>query len=438
MTAPFFDSKEDELAWFEKQPRQEPQRRTSMRSDSPHVADRASNRHHPRVISTADKVQALDACADELLASSVRVADRLIHLRQSATDLGLNLRDSDLQRKLWEARRRRGGAIEMLGPGMAAAVEPETWAWEGLILAGDSTLLVSDPKVGKTTLLIDAIARWHRGESEHLGLAFRGPCPAVLIAGTDMPQNRWLHLLHRFGLAEPAGDGAYRLLANGPVRGLFSMDAPIHLDHDGIDRLADLASKHPDCLLVCDSYAKLTAPLGIKESGSEFAGPLGDLQEAVAPYGTTLVVIHHSGRSRAGEGAVAACRGTTALPAAVSQVVALSWLNKGKGSTDKRVVLQTEGRGSEPLQLLIEQHESGWQSHGNASEVFREQELLNAEETLHDRQAIALDLVRQRWEPAANHQRRRGGGPGAARQQRRPDRPANPAAAGQPWPGGEH
>jgi hypothetical protein len=75
---------------------------------------------------------------------------------------------------------------------------------KGLILAGDSTLLASDPKVGKTTLLIDG------------------------------------------------------------------------------------------------SYAKLTGPLALKEARADFAGPFGDLQEAVAPYGTTLVVIHHSGRSRAG------------------------------------------------------------------------------------------------------------------------------------------
>lgn len=351
-----------------------------------------------RKASTTKKVRRLDSFADELLTGSTPVSDRLIHLRQEASDLGLSLRDHDLQRKLWEARRRRSGAIEMLGPGMSATVEPETWAWEGVILAGDSNLLASDPKVGKTTLLIDAIARWHRGDSEHLGLAFCGPCPPVIIAGTDMPQSRWLRLLHRFGLAEPAGADRFQLLPDGPIRGLFSMDSPIHLDPEGIARLADLASKHPGCLLIVDSYAKLTNNLGLKESSSDFAGPLGDLQEAIAPYGTTLVVIHHSGRTRAGEGAVAASRGTTALPAAVSQCISLSWLNKGKGTTDKRVVLQTEGRGGEPLQLLIEQNLDGWQSHGDAAEVFRDQRIADAEDEMNDRQATALEEVRERWE----------------------------------------
>ncbi|MCS5700887.1 AAA family ATPase [Cyanobium sp. FGCU-52] len=341
---------------------------------------------------------ALDAFADKLLAGSVPVADRLIHIRHYAGELGLSLRDSDLQRKLWEARRRNAGAIEMLKPGMAASVKPETWAWKGLILAGDSTLLASDPKVGKTTLLVDGIARWYRGDAEHLGLAFYGPCPPVIIAGTDMPLGRWLRLLHRFGLAETTGPDCFRLLPDGPIRGLFSMDSPIHLDHDGIARLADLASKHPGCLLIADSYAKLTGPLGLKEASADFAGPLGDLQEAVAPYGTTLVAIHHSGRSRTGEGAVAASRGTTALPAAVSQCVALSWLNRSRGSKDNRVVLQTEGRGGEPMQLLIEQQERGWISHGDAAEVFAEQQAAQAEEGLQDKQAAALDVVRERWE----------------------------------------
>lgn len=351
-----------------------------------------------KTLTTAQKVQALDAFTDKLLASAIPVADRLIHLRHRAGELGLSIRDNDLQRKLWEARRRSAGAIEMLTPGMAASVKPETWAWKGLILAGDSTLLASDPKVGKTTLLVDGIARWYRGDAEHLGLAFYGPCPPVIIAGTDMPLGRWLRLLHRFGLAETTGSDCFRLLPDGPIRGLFSMDSPIHLDHDGIARLADLASEHPGCLLIADSYAKLTGPLGLKEASADFAGPLGDLQEAVAPYCTTLVVIHHSGRSRAGEGAVAASRGTTALPAAVSQCVALSWLNRSRGSKDNRVVLQTEGRGSEPLQLLIEQQETGWISHGDAAEVFAKQQTAQAEDGLQDKQANALDVVRERWE----------------------------------------
>lgn len=343
--------------------------------------------------STAERLAQLDVFADQLISSDTPVADRLIHLRHKADDLGLNVRDTDLQRRLWSARRRHSGAVTMFTPDMEDNGQEEAWAWEGILMAGDSNLLAAQAKVGKTTILIDAIARWYRGEQDHLGRSFVGPCPRVIIAGTDMPRRRWLALLRRFGLAVGG-----RLLPDGPIIGLFSTESPIYLDSDGINTFAELAQKHPGCLLIVDSYAKCTAPLGLKESSSDYAGPLGDLQEAVATYGTTLVVVHHSGHSRAGEGAVAACRGTTALPAAVSQVVALSWLNRAKGSTDKRIILQTEGRGGEPLQLLIEQQDTGFFSHGDAADAFREQQLAEAEETLQDRQAAALELVRERWE----------------------------------------
>lgn len=358
-------------------------------------------------LTTGQRVASLDAFTDQLLTSSVPVADRLIHLRQQAAELNLNLRDTDLQRKLWEARRRRSGAVEMFTPEMETVIEADTWAWDGILMAGDTNLIAALPKVGKSTLLIDAIARWHRGDSEHLGRAFYGQCPPVIVCGTDMPRRMWMMLLARFGLAVEVRPKVYRLLPGGPIVGLFSQDSPIYLDSTGISRIAELTAQHPGALLLVDSYAKCTAPLGLKEASSDYAGPLGDLQDAVAPSGATMAVIHHSGHSRVGEGAVAACRGTSALPAAVSQVVAMSWLNRAKGTSDKRVVLQTEGRGGEPLQLLIEQENDGWVSHGDAGEAFQEQRLAEAEEELNDRQEMALEVVRERW--AELQQRTTGG-----------------------------
>jgi hypothetical protein len=350
------------------------------------------------MLTTAQKMKALNCFADRLLSGSVPVADRLIHLRHHADELKLTIRDNEIQRKLWESRRRLSEAVEMYAPGFAAALQSEPWAWDGIILAGDTTLICALPKLGKTTLLIDGIGRWHRGEREHLGRQFHGPCPPVIVAGTDMPLRRWMLMFARFGLAEQLPDDRYLLPPSGPIKGLFTQESPIHLDSDGIGRLAELASKMPGAIIIVDSYSKLTAPLGLKEAGSEFAGPLGDLQEALAPYSCTLVVIHHSGHARAGEGAVAASRGTSALPAAVSQIVALSWLNKSRGSNDKRVVLQTEGRGGEPLQLLIEQQEGGWISHGDASAAFAEQQAAQAEDGLQDRQADVFEFVREQWE----------------------------------------
>ena len=48
-----------------------------------------------------------------------------------------------------------------------------------------TTLVVSLPKVGKSRLLCQFIGRLHRGESEFLGQKLFGPCPPVLIVGSD-------------------------------------------------------------------------------------------------------------------------------------------------------------------------------------------------------------------------------------------------------------
>ena len=366
----------------------------------------------PKVRSTKDLLEQLDKFADELLdpKSEVPQPDRQIHLREKAHALGVTLRDADLQRKLWEARRRRCGGVGVITPGMTIDAPEAVWAWESLLMAGDSNLLLALPKVGKTTLVVAAIAAWHYGTSQYLGHHFHGPCPAVVIAGTDMPRSRWLPLLGRFGLAEKIGEGQWRLPDDGPVKALFTQSEAVYLDHAGINRIVEEVSKWSGCLLLVDSYAKCVGPLGLKESDSLFAAPLGDLQEGVAPFDVTSVVIHHSGHGRRGEGAVAASRGTTALPAAVSQVISLGWFNREKNSVDKRVLLQTEGRGGEPQQLLIEQHESGWTSHGDAQTVLRQQAQEAEEGKLTDTQAEVLELVRSRaegggksWEAKTNY-----------------------------------
>ena len=116
------------------------------------------------------------------------------------------------------------------------------------------------------------------------------------------------------------------------------------------------------------------------------------------------MAIHHSSKGRQGESASLASRGSTALPAAASQVIALARLaSPPAGPPERRVLLKTEGRGGMPQQLLIERTEKGWISHGDAEAVAQAQALQEAEEKLTDRQADALEVVRERW--AAGEQR---------------------------------
>ena len=89
-------------------------------------------------------------------------------------------------------------------------------------------------------------------------------------------------------------------------------------------------------------------------------------------------------------------RGNTALPAAFSQVINMAWFKRKESKTDKRVLLETEGR-EEDLQLLILQNTGGWTLEGDASEqleaLFRQEQ----EDKLNDAMADVLELCRERW-----------------------------------------
>ena len=110
-----------------------------------------------------------------------------------------------------------------------------------------------------------------------------------------------------------------------------------------------------------------------------------------------MVLLHHSGHSRQGEGAVAASRGTTALPAAFSQVINLTWFKRKESKADTRVLLETEGR-EEDLQLLILQNTGGWTLEGDASEQLEALYRQESEEKLNDAMADVLALCRERWQ----------------------------------------
>lgn len=46
----------------------------------------------------------------------IKPRDRIVHLRDKAAELGLNLRDSEIRAKIWDGRKRTKGLVEMLSP----------------------------------------------------------------------------------------------------------------------------------------------------------------------------------------------------------------------------------------------------------------------------------------------------------------------------------
>ena len=319
----------------------------------------------------------------------IKPLDRIIHMRDFCQKKGLKLTDSEIRQKIWQGRRLSEGAVEMYECNQIIDCPEETWAWEGIIMSADANLLISLPKCGKTTLIIDLIATWSRGNDEFLGQKLIGKCPPVIIVGTDMTTSRWMPLLHRFGLAEKVAATKYKPIE--PIVGVFAANNPLHLTQEGLERIAEIARNNKGALFLFDSFAKLVAPLGLKESSEEIAHPLADLQEVLAPYKCTSVIIHHSGKTKE-DSPVLASRGSTALTAAVSQIISLSWFKREEDRQDKRILMRTMGR-AEDIQLLMSQETSGWMLEGSVAEELKKEEFNKKLEKLTDNQAEVFEYV---------------------------------------------
>lgn len=318
-------------------------------------------------------------------------SERMIQARQAAGELGLRLRDGEIQRELWRLRMATSGRSEPVLPGQRLDLSPTPWRWEGLLLDRCAHLFVAPPKIGKSSMGLALVAAWNRGEATFLDRRLIGPCPPVILCWPDQGEQDCARMIRSAGLL--AADGG---LLSPPLVALFHAGRPIHLDPDGIERLAELVSQHPGALVIVDSYSAATRPLGLEEASAEFAMPLVELIEALEPYRTTLLVIHHAGKARSSESPTSASRGSTALPAAASQILSLAKVSP-QNRADRRLMLSAEGRGGPQEHLLIERQGDKWICHGSGDEAHAAHLREQHRQKLTDRQAAALKLVEHRW-----------------------------------------
>ncbi len=292
------------------------------------------------------KLARLRQRAADILTSKTLYAERLPILRAEAKTLDLTIRDPELGAMLTAARRATTGSDQPVTPSQWLDVTPTQWLWDGVVMPGRLNLLIALPKQGKTSLVLAWIAAHHRNEPAFLDRTLHGPCPPVLLVGTDQGSKDWGQMLVQASLAEQQGSKV-RIVA--PLVALHHAGAPLHLDHEGIDRIAAYAQEHPGLLIIIDSFSACVAPLGLKEESPQIAEPIHDLMEQLEPHGATVVLIHHAGKGRAGEGASLASRGSTALPAVASQTIKLG--PASANPSDPRKLLTTEGRGGSRLRL---------------------------------------------------------------------------------------
>ncbi|KZR88734.1 hypothetical protein MITS9508_01911 [Synechococcus sp. MIT S9508] len=328
---------------------------------------------------------------------SIESKDRMVHLKDATRDVETEFSNQELKQYIWDARRELAGAAKPVPRGGKLKLSKARWLWTGVVMAATTTLVIALPKVGKSRLMTMVLGRIRRGDHSFLGQALPGAEPLILIVGPDQTENDWQECLLRAGLSDAEGN------VDDAIVGVFHKGCPLHLDESGIDQIVEFCRAFPDLIILLDSYAAATAALGLEEKSASYADPLLDLQEAIAPYNASLIVIHHSNRHSAKGRASSASRGTTALPAAVSQTVSLAWVSDPEDNplapADYRVKVTTEGRAGRPLDLLIEQVDDGsnWISHGSAAEVARQQAMEEILDKLPERQSGALRDMTHHW-----------------------------------------
>jgi hypothetical protein len=368
-------------------------------SQSSQVWQDQSNECTPEDSSEVDRrvaLRQLRGMAKEFLIDKLPPHERMVMLRAEGNDLGLSLRDGEILAITAEARRDLQGKASAVTQDDELDIPDDVWLWDQVITSGTPNLLVALQKVGKTALMAGMIGAWQYGAESFLGLVFQGSCPPVIIAGTDQTLADWRSVLAPVGLMQKKPNGKWKICP--PIVKLWHRSQPVYLDMPGCEEIANACEAHPGALVWCDTYAALIAPLGLDEAKPEAAEPLYNLVEMVEPFRATPLLIHHASKSRADERASNASRNSNAIPAAVSQIISLQWLEPNRKS-DQRINLTTEGRNSKPVDLVIEQvKRSQWVCHGSAEDIREQQAKVKAETNLNDRQAGALRAVREAWE----------------------------------------
>ena len=331
--------------------------------------------------------------AQNLIEQNVEVLKRPTLIRNQALDKKLSLRDKDVFHILNKARNNLRESEEGESPDVEFDIKEEKWLWKNLIAEGTLNLVVSMPKVGKSSLISAFLGALTAGNTEFLGQELLGGIKSIHICGTDQPLNDWMQILEPVGLAAKTSKGKGVILF--PLKKLWHKGKPIYLTEDYIQKLEKIAKADPNSIFVFDAFASLLSGTGLDENHTECVEPVRMLFEALVPTGATLILLHHEGSTNSHRRASEASRGTNALPAEASQIIQLNWLNP-ENKDDNRISVSTQGRNSKPVDMVIEQIDRAvWQNHGTSAEIKEEIKLEKIESKLSDRQSLVLTHVNE-------------------------------------------
>ncbi len=209
------------------------------------------------------------------------------------------------------------------------------WLWHGYLGAGRMTLLTSQWKAGKTTLLANLVARMARG-----GTLAGLPVAAakVAILSEEGPSN-WEARCRKLSI------GNHVSFFCRPFRG-----RPSPADWRGLlDSLLVLRREEGLDLVAIDPLA-VFLPTGNENSATAMMDCLLPLQDLTAA-GLCLLICHHPRKGTVQYGQAA--RGSGALPSLVDVLIEMKW--HSSDGDDRRRWLRTFSRHEEtPRTLLVE------------------------------------------------------------------------------------
>jgi AAA domain len=217
---------------------------------------------------------------------------------------------------------------------------PVAWQWRGFLAGGQATLLTSQAKAGKTTLLSILLSRFKSG-GELAGLPV-APTKAIVVSEESRlhwrPRHAKLDLSQVYFLCRPfAGK-------------------PTHEQWLGLlDHIAELRRRHGFGFLAIDTISRLL-PAG-SESSADACHKALDPLERLTDAGMSVLLDHHSRKGQASGGLAA--RGTSALGGIVDVTIEMGGCPGGDKNDRRRCLLGYSRSEQTPSQLVIELNAEG-------------------------------------------------------------------------------
>jgi hypothetical protein len=214
------------------------------------------------------------------------------------------------------------------------------WVWEGFLAAGNTTLLTSQWKSGKTTLVSILLSRLREGGTlAGLNLA-AGKAVIVSEESPELwrPRHQKLDLSHIYFFCRP-----------------FTSRPTPDQWHSLLDKIEILNDRHHLSLLVLDTLATFLPTRNESNAGC-LLDALLPLQR-LAERGLAILLLHHPRKGEPLPGQAA--RGSGALAAFVDIILEKDWCCRAQPDDRRRNILAFSRHERTPAQTVIELNPDG-------------------------------------------------------------------------------